>query len=266
MSNQNINELEKIVKHKNVSIDKNTKETLLLLSGEENRAEIEILKSIGLDNHIKKVETIKNDLKRVEIITNIYNRKTYSGKDIAKYCVINDYKLLRADNFKSKTPEKVAKDILQFIKENETTSELSETRTVTKSKINVRESSFFILAKKSDFEKGLNSATLFYREERNDQNYNRASKKDVFIEVSSWGTPKSNFWNFIPYLFFYKNDNNNHAPMFKLAIFAITFTCTVATLFPKFDAISLYWIIPAFIATILSSIFTNSEFYNKWNQ
>ena len=67
---------EKIVRENDLS----SNDTLLLLANNEKQQEVNILKQIGLDNHIREVETKHNDLTRIEVIQrNIKPTTTHQG-------------------------------------------------------------------------------------------------------------------------------------------------------------------------------------------
>ena len=172
------------------SKDKTSADTLLLLADNSKSKEVEILKTIGLDHHIREVEKVKNDLTRIQVIKQTYNRPVYTGEQIKK--LYNQYglRILRADSFKAKTPIFVGEKVLEFIAENtqEVVANEETGRKRTVSDLHITESSFFILTTNRSFNgKSIESATLFYREKRDDQHYYKASEKDIFVEICSWG-------------------------------------------------------------------------------
>lgn len=172
------------------SKDKTSADTLLLLADNSKSKEIEILKTIGLDHHIREVEKVKNDLTRIQVIKETYNRPVYTGTQIKKLCNQYGLRILRADSFKAKTPVFVGEKVLEFIAENtqEVVANEETGRKRTVSDLHITESSFFILSTNRSFKgKSIESATLFYREKRDYQDYNSASKEDVFVEICSWG-------------------------------------------------------------------------------
>ena len=172
------------------SKDKTSADTLLLLADNSKSKEIEILKTIGLDHHIREVEKIKNDLTRIQVIEQTYNRPVYTGEQIKKLCNQYGLRILRADSFKAKTPVFVGEKVLEFIAENtqEVVANEETGRKRTVSDLHITESSFFILSTNRSFKgQSIESATLFYREKKNDQWYDRASEQDIFIEICSWG-------------------------------------------------------------------------------
>jgi hypothetical protein len=184
--------LDKLSKKEKVeqSKDNSSSDTLLLLADNSKSKEVEILKAIGLDHHIREVEKVKNDSTRIQIIENTYNRPVYTGEQIKKLCNQYGLRILRADSFKAKTPTFVGEEILKFVAENtqEVVANEETGRTRTVSDLYIGESSFFILSTNRSFNgKSLESATLFYREKREDQHYYNAKEKDIFVEVCSWG-------------------------------------------------------------------------------
>lgn len=173
------------------SKDKTSADTLLLLADNSKSKEIEILKTIGLDHHIREVEKVKNDLTRIQVIEETYNRPVYTGTQIKKLCNQYGLRILRADSFKAKTPVFVGEKVLKFIAENtkEVVANEETGRKRTVSDLHITESSFFILSTNRSFKgKSIESATLFYREKKyKDQHYHKASEQDIFVEICSWG-------------------------------------------------------------------------------
>jgi hypothetical protein len=184
--------LDKLSKKEKVeqSKDKSSSDTLLLLADNSKSKEVEILKTIGLDHHIREVEKVKNDSTRIQVIENTYNRPVYTGEQIKKLCNQYGLRILRADSFKAKTPTFVGEEILKFVAENtqEVVANEKTGRTRKVSDLHIGESSFFILSTNRSFNgKSLESATLFYREKHENQHYYYANEKDIFVEVCSWG-------------------------------------------------------------------------------
>ena len=118
---EKVSKKEKIVRENDLS----SNDTLLLLANNEKKQEVNILKQIGLDSHIREVETKHNDLTRIEVIQRKYNRNVYAGKQLKQVCNENNLRLLRADSFKGKVPvELIGQETLKFIEEN--TREVTE--------------------------------------------------------------------------------------------------------------------------------------------
>ena len=176
---EKVSKKEKIVRENDLV----SNDTLLLLANNEKQQEVNILKQIGLDSHIREVETKHNDVTRIEVIQRKYNRNVYTGKQLKQVCNENNLRLLRADSFKGKVPvELIGQETLKFIEEN--TREVTERKRkkdgdhildengdfiyaeVTKKVVDVTvtERSFFILSTTKSFKgKQIESATLFYR-------------------------------------------------------------------------------------------------------
>ena len=182
---EKVSKKEKIVRENDLV----SNDTLLLLANNEKQQEVNILKQIGLDSHIREVETKHNDITRIEVIQRKYNRNVYTGKQLKQVCNENNLRLLRADSFKGKVPvELIGQETLKFIEEN--TREVVEQKfkrsrnvggnfeldddgeriieEITKKVVDVTitERSFFILSTTKSFKgKQIESATLFYRED-----------------------------------------------------------------------------------------------------
>ena len=217
---EKVSKKEKIVRENDLS----SNDTLLLLANNEKQQEVNILKQIGLDSHIREVETKHNDLTRIEVIQRKYNRNVYTGKQLKQVCNENNLRLLRADSFKGKVPvEFIGQETLKFIEEN--TREVVEEKykrsrnvgedfelddegkriieKITKKVVDVTvtERSFFILSTTKSFKgKQIESATLFYREDSNYYDINHASEEDIFVEICSWGKTFNNNFTFMSYI------------------------------------------------------------------
>ena len=112
---EKVSKKEKIVRENDLV----SNDTLLLLANNEKQQEVNILKQIGLDSHIREVENKHNDLTRIEVIQRKYNRNVYTGKQLKQVCNENNLRLLRADSFKGKVPvELIGQETLKFIEEN----------------------------------------------------------------------------------------------------------------------------------------------------
>ena len=217
---EKVSKKEKIVRENDLV----SNDTLLLLANNEKQQEVNILKQIGLDSHIREVETKHNDITRIEVIQRKYNRNVYTGKQLKQVCNENNLRLLRADSFKGKVPvELIGQETLKFIEENtkEVVKEKRKksdlvTRAFTENEENeivyekttkkvvdvtVTERSFFILSTTKSFKgKQIESATLFYREDSSRYDINYASKDDIFVEICSWGKTFNNNFTFMSYI------------------------------------------------------------------
>ena len=217
---EKVSKKEKIVRENDLV----SNDTLLLLANNEKQQEVNILKQIGLDSHIREVETKHNDVTRIEIIQRKYNRNVYTGKQLKQVCNENNLRLLRADSFKGKVPvELIGQETLKFIEENTrevveqkrkksdlvargyTENEENEIvyKEITKKVVDVTvtERSFFILSTTKSFKgKQIESATLFYREDSSHYDINKASEDDIFVEICSWGKTFDNNFTFMSYI------------------------------------------------------------------
>lgn len=186
--NKNILKLDKISKKDRSVLPKSTSDTLLLLQAGENTAEINILKQIGLDQHISKVEKVEKNLQRFDAFENRFNRKAYSGEQIKKYCLENGYRVVRVDRFKHEIPMEVGKALIQFTQENKEEHERAEGKVVFRDRINLQPSNFFLLTSIQSVNGAkIKAATLFYREEYSHDTYEVMHERDMLVEVFSWG-------------------------------------------------------------------------------
>lgn len=223
---EKISKKEKIVRENDLS----SNDTLLLLANNEKQQEVNILKQIGLDSHIREVQTKHNDLTRIQVIEQKYNRNVYTGQQLKQVCGENNLRLLRADSFKGKVPvEFIGQETLKFIEEN--TREVTEQKRkksnfvagdyevdnegkfvyeqITKKVVDVTvtERSFFILSTTKSFKgKKIESATLFYREDNDRYDINKASEEDIFVEICSWGKTFNNKFTFMNYITYCHSD------------------------------------------------------------
>ena len=217
---EKVSKKEKIVRENDLV----SNDTLLLLANNEKQQEVNILKQIGLDSHIREVENKHNDLTRIEVIQRKYNRNVYTGKQLKQVCNENNLRLLRADSFKGKVPvELIGQETLKFIEENtrevverkrkksdlvvrgytenEENEIVYETTTKKVVDVTVTERSFFILSTTKSFKgKQIESATLFYREDSSRYDINKASEDDIFVEICSWGKTFNNNFTFMSYI------------------------------------------------------------------
>lgn len=199
--NKNILNLEKISKKDRSDIVKEVSDTLLLLQANQSSPEIEMLKQIGLDGHIRKAETVKQNIQRFTAFEHKYNRSVYAGNQVKEYCEEHGYRIIRVDKFKHEVPLEVGKAIIQFNEENTFEHQQNEERKIKKSNINLQTSNFFLLISIQAINGApVKSATLFYREEYHHDNYERIDERDMLVEVHSWGVPgddKSLLWYYI---------------------------------------------------------------------
>ena len=217
---EKVSKKEKIVRENDLV----SNDTLLLLANNEKQQEVNILKQIGLDSHIREVETKHNDITRIEVIQRKYNRNVYTGKQLKQVCNENNLRLLRADSFKGKVPvELIGQETLKFIEENtrevveqkrkksdlvargftenEENEIVYEKTTKKVVDVTITERSFFILSTTESFKgKQIESATLFYREDSACYDINSASEDDIFVEICSWGKTFDNNFTFMSYI------------------------------------------------------------------
>lgn len=237
-------------------------DTMLLLAAPERKAEVDILRQIGLDTHIRQVEKVVNDATRLQIVGDKLGRKTYYGQQIKELCISNELRITRADNFKGKLPEEVGKAILKFIEENTHTQEKNEHRSVTKTDLNIVESSFFIMTSKEYIEgQLLDNATLFYREASSSSAYSSVETHDVLVEVFSWGEPYSpTILDTLSDIFKDGQEFNYNGVTIAISLVVFIANCFCDFSFPYFWVFA--YIISAFI--ILFSSFKTKE--KLWNQ
>ena len=280
---EKVSKKEKIVRENDLV----SNDTLLLLANNEKQQEVNILKQIGLDSHIRKVETKHNDLTRIEIIQRKYNRNVYTGKQLKQVCNENNLRLLRADSFKGKVPvELIGQETLKFIEEN--TREVVEQKRkkkgyfqdedeldnegkivyeeITKKVVDVTvtERSFFILSTTKSFKgKQIESATLFYREDSSRYDINKASEDDIFVEICSWGKTFDNNFTFISYIT-HCHEDGGIGVWTALCIATALLGVTVAF----FTDVNINYLLLTILFVNAFGILAESDtdYFNQWNQ
>lgn len=280
---EKVSKKEKIVRENDLS----SNDTLLLLANNEKQQEVNILKQIGLDSHIREVETKHNDVTRIEVIQRKYNRNVYTGKQLKQVCNENNLRLLRADSFKGKVPvELIGQETLKFIEEN--TREVVEEKykrsrnvgedfvtdeegnfvieKITKKVVDVTvtERSFFILSTTKSFKgKQIESATLFYREDSNHYNINYASEDDIFVEICSWGKTFNNNFTFISYIT-HCHEDGGIGVWTLISIALALFGVSVA--FFKDANINYFLLTILFVNAFGILAESDTDYFNQWNQ
>ena len=276
---EKVSKKEKIVRENDLV----SNDTLLLLANNEKQQEVNILKQIGLDSHIREVETKHNDVTRIEVIQRKYNRNVYTGKQLKQVCNENNLRLLRADSFKGKVPvELIGQETLKFIEEN--------TREVVKRKhkkdgddilnengdfvyaevtkkvvdVTVTERSFFILSTTKSFKgKQIESATLFYREDSSCYDINNASEDDIFVEICSWGKTFDNNFTFMGYITHCHNDGGIGI---WTSICIATALLGVTVAFFKDANINYLLLTILFVNAFGILAESDADYFNQWNQ
>lgn len=276
---EKVSKKEKIVRENDLV----SNDTLLLLANNEKQQEVNILKQIGLDSHIREVETKYNDVTRIEVIQRKYNRNVYTGKQLKQVCNENNLRLLRADSFKGKVPvELIGQETLKFIEEN--TREVVERKRkkngddildengdfvyaeVTKKVVDVTvtERSFFILSTTKSFKgKQIESATLFYREDSDRYDINYASEDDIFVEICSWGKTFDNNFTFISYITHCYKDGG--IGVWTAICIASALLGVVVTFFKDVNVNYLLLTI-LFVNAFGILAESDTDYFNQWNQ
>ena len=280
---EKVSKKEKIVRENDLV----SNDTLLLLANNEKQQEVNILKQIGLDSHIREVETKHNDVTRIEVIQRKYNRNVYTGKQLKQVCNENNLRLLRADSFKGKVPvELIGQETLKFIEEN--TREVVEEKRkksdlvargfaeneeneivyeeITKKVVDVTvtERSFFILSTTKSFKgKQIESATLFYREDSSRYDINKASEDDIFVEICSWGKTFDNNFTFMGYITHCHNDGGIGI---WTSICIATALLGVTVAFFKDANINYLLLTILFVNAFGILAESDADYFNQWNQ
>ena len=281
---EKVSKKEKIVRENDLV----SNDTLLLLANNEKQQEVNILKQIGLDSHIREVETKHNDVTRIEVIQRKYNRNVYTGKQLKQVCNENNLRLLRADSFKGKVPvELIGQETLKFIEEN--TREVVEQKRVKKQNshseeyvkdekdhfvyeditkkvvdVTVTERSFFILSTTKSFKgKQIESATLFYREDSSCYDINYASKDDIFVEICSWGKTFDNNFTFMSYITHAHRDGGIGI---WTSICIATALLGVTVAFFKDANINYLLLTILFVNAFGILAESDADYFNQWNQ
>lgn len=280
---EKVSKKEKIVRENDLS----SNDTLLLLANNEKQQEVNILKQIGLDSHIREVETKHNDLTRIEVIQRKYNRNVYTGVQLKQVCNENNLRLLRADKFKGKVPvELIGQETLKFIEENtrevveekykrsrnvgedfeldEKGKRIIEKTTKKVVDVTVTERSFFILSTTKSFKgKQIESATLFYREDSSHYDINKASEDDIFVEICSWGKTFNNNFTFMSYITHCHEDSC--IGIWTLFSIAIALFAVIVAFFK--DANINYLLLTILFANAFGILAeSDANYFNQWNQ
>lgn len=247
MSNKNINLLNNYI-----SVDENKVENkeILLLGESLKSEEVEVLKKIGLDYSINKIEQKIHESNSIKQIKSIFNRNVYKGHMIKQLCNQYDLNLIRVNRYEGKIPLEIGKAIIEFRNENTIVQEKNENRTVKKSTIDLVTSKFFLLVTNKE-NSNMESYTLFYRE--NDGDYSKAQENDTFVEIHSSGKPFSKLREFYPLMY-------NEPTIICLVLLFISFVLTLfgVNLLILMTLISIFMIIGSFSVN-------HDEYYNKWN-
>ena len=280
---EKVSKKEKIVRENDLV----SNDTLLLLANNEKQQEVNILKQIGLDSHIREVETKHNDLTRIEVIQRKYNRNVYTGKQLKQVCNENNLRLLRADNFKGKVPvELIGQETLKFIEENtrevveqkrkksdlvargfsenEENEIVYEKTTKKVVDVTITERSFFILSTTKSFKgKQIESATLFYREDSSCYDINNASEDDIFVEICSWGKTFDNNFTFISYITHAHEDGG--IGIWTTICIALALLGVVIAFFK--DANINYLLLTILFVNAFGILAeSDADYFNQWNQ
>lgn len=280
---EKVSKKEKIVRENDLI----SNDTLLLLANNEKQQEVNILKQIGLDSHIREVETKHNDVTRIKVIQRKYNRNVYTGKQLKQVCNENNLRLLRADSFKGKVPvELIGQETLKFIEEN--TREVVEQKRkksdlvardyteneeneivyekITKKVVDVTvtERSFFILSTTKSFKgKQIESATLFYREDTDRYDIKYASENDMFVEICSWGKTFNNNFTFVSYITHTHSDGG--IGIWTTICIALALLGVVIAFF-RDNNINYLLLTILFVNAFGILAESDTDYFNQWNQ
>lgn len=200
VQNKNILTLDRISKKDKSESAKEVTDVLLLMQTNEKAEEIEMLKKIGLDTHIRQAERVQQNIQRFTVLEQKFGRNVYSAAQVKAYCESNAYKVIRVDKFKHEVPVVVGEEIIKFAKEHTSTHKRNEDSTIERVNINLQTSHFFLLTSIQSINGApVKAATLFYREEYHHDWWDKLREEDMLIEVHSWGVPgneRSLFWDY----------------------------------------------------------------------
>ena len=256
--NKNIAKLNQIRLENQIKSDisKESQKDVLLLSAGENADELQVLRDIGLDNHLSKELKKESKNNEFKLLSDKFNRNVYKGSDIKKLCYDYNLTILMARDYKGPVSLDIAKEIIKLQKEHLVTVKRHENaKEFEKSEISLSHYNFFILT--DNFDKGT-SVTLFYREGKADSSYgdDKVRENDLLIEVASFGKPfsEARFLHSIGY----------SSSMSHIFFFILTFITFVVGLFGN----SVHWILLIFmIVTSVANLFTDDDqFEQYWNR
>lgn len=140
--------------------------------------EAEILKSAGFKLNLNYEAKLKEDYNRTAAAEKVYNRPTFTGKQIRELCQLYDLKLLPTSFYRGNIDSNVAAEIDKFCNEN---------------KLPITNADLFILAPASSFEtvnKIIPKDTdpiLFYRTDKKASWNFRADLDETFSQICNWG-------------------------------------------------------------------------------
>lgn len=272
LKNKNISVLDKLVKTEQIISEKSlsTKTSTLLLEGPKEN--LDILKKIGLDHHIEINKQKIHEKNSVEMLSQIYGGKVYLGKDLKQVCNLYDLKLCPAKDHKGLPSEDIAEKIKTFMDNNseQVPDKKNEGQTITKSKINLVYSNFFILAPSEEFLKTSTKSTactLFYREEYDGNDY-QARPNERFIEIYSWGNSYSSLrmFNHMYNTYEYNTGEDitvrSAVTLASIGLFVVLLVGIFTPFFNTSVVLSLFLLMIIFF----NSVNNNIIHYDKWNQ
>ncbi len=259
MLNKNTEHLKKIRSNNKVASDvtPESKEIILALTAHENKEELEVLKKIGLDNHLRKQQAKADDIKRVTVVEDKFRRNVFTGQDLREYCHKYDLRLGLANRYKGPVKLDVAKEIIRLSNEHTITRERASGEQFKTTEINLNESSFFILT--DDFDNGT-TVTLLYNPNSSGSSYYAEEVRDslTLVEVASFGKPFSEL-RMLRQLTY---TSNGFFFFFLIAMLALG----VIGFFISNSIVTPYLIVMAAFGAGITRVFSDDEgFESSWN-
>jgi hypothetical protein len=233
---------------------------LLLAAHDEDR---EVLETLGI-KHLKFEKKLVEDVVRSKKVQAIYNKPTFSGKDLKYFCNMYDLKVLPISYYSGAVPAEFARIVREFCTERGTTVK------------NISDN-LFVMAPAEMFDtikhkpKKKVDPILLYRDTEKkvtsyrDTDYSKASTDDMFVQVYNWGND-FNFTRKYHYLFTSTIDRSSDTCVSTVTFWAIVFMLIGFVL-----GMSIFNIGFGFFFFIVGSLFilfnSDSKFVDTlWNQ
>lgn len=239
--------------------DEIVKEVETLLLGAHD-ADLEVLSTLGLDHQVKYDKLRRNDYQRTKKAEELYNRSSFTGRQIEELCGTYYLKILPVRYYNGTVPSDLARTIKEFCEEKN---------------VPMRKDCFFILAPIEQFDTIKRvprqaDPILFYRDPDTTTSKERlASQEDVFTQILNWGNDFSEFRRLNYWFSTYDRrafDEGFHFNYLRSTYLVIFFICMSLLVGVGFNSIgfSIVLLIPALCIMIWNSL-SNPEINREWN-
>ena len=170
--------------------------TLLLSATNED---VDMLRALGLDHHIKKAEEVTYETRRLEIFETKYEEEVFSGLQLRTLCETYHLKVRKLEYYEGRVDRRVIDAVKKFCAAYKNEVDIKEIK-----------SKLFILAPVGDFDEDKKvyfkqDPMVFYRAEEGGH-YSEAHEKDTFVLVHRWG---DNFSSWRKFLFLFNSQHDS---------------------------------------------------------